>query len=133
MPSFTVSGDEDAKDIPARRDGITVVAMQNHVSKRHTKAPTHGRRGFHRNSESNCETEASQLLPVWPKELRDRSFAGRRTLIAIIERELRKERRLGLASHRGYDIARHAKLAQLLRHEREALRAFAVSANETSR
>jgi hypothetical protein len=98
--------------------------MENRVSKRHKNSLANQRFGSCRNSESTVAPHASQLLPVWPKDLSDRSRPGRQKLIAIIERELRKERRLGLAGHRGYDIARHAKLVQLLRAERDAFRAL---------
>ncbi len=103
--------------------------MQTRVSKRHTEAPRNIGRSFFRSTESSRGPESSQLLPVWPKELNDRTLAGRQALIAIIERELRKERRLGMAANSAYDIARHAKLVRLLKEEREALRQLACRDN----
>jgi hypothetical protein len=93
--------------------------MQDRVSKQHTNAPAN-RRIVIRNSESEGEHSAAHLLPVWPKDLHDRTLAGRRKLISVIERELRKERRRGIAGDRAYDVARHAKLVRFLREEREA-------------
>jgi hypothetical protein len=95
--------------------------MYNRVSNRHTTAADNARPSVLRKSESNSAIEALQLLPVWPKEIGDRTDQGRRKIIAIIERELRKERRRGIAGDRAYDLARHARLAQLLRKEREGL------------
>ncbi len=95
--------------------------MMKRVSKRDRKPPADTWSGNRRNSESSSQEDALRCLPIWPKDLNDRSLAGRRNLVAIIEREVRKERRLGLARHRSYDIARHAKLAQLLKDERRQL------------
>jgi hypothetical protein len=82
-----------------------------------------------RNSESSCAGDGAeilplQILPIWPKDLFDRSSTGRKKLIAVIERELRKERQRGLAGDAAYDLARHAKLVEILRKERRALAAF---------
>ncbi|MFT3731028.1 MAG: hypothetical protein QM780_06310 [Hyphomicrobium sp.] len=63
-------------------------------------------------------------MPVWPKDLSDRSREGRLKLIAVIERELRRERRRGASGNRAYDIARHAHLVQLLRQERAEFSVF---------
>ncbi|HET6390766.1 hypothetical protein [Hyphomicrobium sp.] len=52
---------------------------------------------------------------------------GRKKLLAIIERELRKERRRGIAGHAAYDLVRHAKLVRLLKEERQSLTAFELS------
>ncbi len=98
--------------------------MEKRVSKRHTNTTTHAWSGVFRNSESSGGPDASQLLPIWPKDLSDRTRAGRQNLIAIIERELRKERRRGIAGNRAYDISRHAKLVQLLKAERDELLAL---------
>jgi hypothetical protein len=65
-----------------------------------------------------------KILPIWPKDLIDRSPAGRRKLIVVIERELRKERLRGRAGNAAYDVARHAKLVEILREERRALAAL---------
>lgn len=103
--------------------------MRDRVSIRDTKVPTNEWNVGIRNSESSrasdvVQISALQILPIWPKDLIDRSPAGRRKVIAVIERELRKERRRGLARNAAYDVARHAKLVQILREERRALTAF---------
>jgi hypothetical protein len=95
--------------------------MDKRVSKQHRYLPTDAWSGGRRNSESISPENVLRCLPVWPKDLSDRSVEGRKSLIAIIEREVRKERRLSLALNRCYDIARHAKLAQLLKDERREL------------
>jgi hypothetical protein len=96
--------------------------MQNRVSNRDKATPADASRRVCRKPESNSALADLQLLPVWPKDICNRTPEGRRKLIAIIERELRKERRRGVASDRAYDITRHARLARLLREERTALR-----------
>lgn len=101
--------------------------MQNHVSIRDTKAPRNTRRTGVRNSEASCAGDVAQLLPIWPKDLGDRSREGRKKLVAVIERELRKERQRGFAGNAAYDVARHAKLSHLLKHERRALVALELS------
>ena len=95
--------------------------MQKRVPKRDRATLTHAVHSDVRNSESSCWLDLVRILPVWPKDLSDRSPAGRKHLIAIIEREMRKERRLGNAGSRSYDLARHAKLARLLKGERRDL------------
>jgi hypothetical protein len=95
--------------------------MHNCVSNRHKTTPDDARLPVFRKPESNCAPDALQLLPVWPKEICDRTDQGRRKIIAIIERELRKERRRGIAGDRAYDLARHSRLVRLLKEEREAL------------
>jgi hypothetical protein len=76
-----------------------------------------------RNSKASCASDLAKLLPLWPKELGDRSPAGRKKLIAVIERELRKERQRGIAGNGAYNVLRHAKLIQILKEERRALAA----------
>lgn len=95
--------------------------MHDCVSNRHKTTPGDAGLSVFRKPESNCAPDALQFLPVWPQEICDRSGPGRRKIIAIIERELRKERRRGIAGDRAYDLARHSRLAQLLRAERDAL------------
>jgi hypothetical protein len=118
---FTLVEAEGAKLIPAPHRGRTVAVMQNHVLKRHKSTPTIAWPVSARNSESSYRPAPESILPVWPKDLSDRTRTGREKLIAIIERELRKERRRGIAGERAYDLARHAHLARLLREERDAL------------
>jgi hypothetical protein len=74
-----------------------------------------------------------QILPVWPKDLADRSRAGREKLIRIIERELRKERRRGQCGECAYDITRHAALAWMLKAERDSLRGAVCAMRATVR
>lgn len=118
---FTLTSALSEKVIPASRNRRRVGGMQNRVSIRDTRAPRKTWRGSHRNSESSCAPGAAQLLPVWPKDLADRSLEGRRKLVALIEREIRKERRRGLACNAAYDVARHARLNHLLKEERRSL------------
>ena len=74
-----------------------------------------------RKSEAIPADDAARFLPLWPQELKDRSFEGRKTLIAVIERALREERRRGRAGNRAYDLARHAALYRMSKQERAAL------------
>lgn len=124
---FTLTGSHSQKDIPVSRDRRTVSGMQNRVSIRDSRAPRNTWRGVHRKSESSCARDAAQLLPIWPKDLADRSPEGRRKLVALIEREIRKERRRGLACNAAYDVARHARLNHLLKEERRSLSALELS------
>lgn len=65
--------------------------------------------------------DLAPLLPLWPRELTDLSMAGRRHVIARLERALRDERRRGFSGHWSYDLVRHAALAKALKAERQAL------------
>lgn len=95
--------------------------MQNRPTRRDARTPSKERRVDRRHLQSASAQDALRLLPVWPKDLSNRTPDGRRNLIAIIERELRRERRRGTAGDRAYDLARHVKLVQLLRQERQSL------------
>lgn len=106
--------------------------MAKETSERTARAPSTGRQASFRFSEQDFASQALQLLPVWPKDLRDRTPSGRRKLIAIIEREVRKERRRGIAGDRAYDIMRHAKLARLLRAERQSFLTLACLKHQRS-
>ncbi|MEQ1651268.1 MAG: hypothetical protein ABL897_02140 [Hyphomicrobium sp.] len=72
-----------------------------------------------------CDTERrnelARLLPLWPNDIADLSIAGRRRIIAALERALRAERCRGKAGHWAYDLARHAALIRSWRLERVAL------------
>lgn len=70
--------------------------------------------------EQRCR-ELSRLLPLWPLELADVSLAGRRRIVALMERALRAERTRGHAGHWAYDLARHAALHRAWISERAAL------------
>lgn len=106
--------------------------MQNRVSIRDNRAPRNAWRYGARNTEASG-TEASgagdalQLLPLWPRDLANRTAEGRKKLVAVIERELRKERRRGIAGSTAYNVARHAKLVRLLKDERRSLAALELS------
>ena len=65
-----------------------------------------------------------RLLPLWPRDLADRSLDGRKKLIAVLERALRQERRRGHAGHSAYAIERHAALYRALKKERASLSAL---------
>lgn len=110
--------------------------MHNRPARRDTRTPSNERRVDHRHLQPASAQDALRLLPVWPKDLSNRTPDGRRNLIAIIERELRKERRRGIAGDRAYDLARHVKLVRLLRQERHSLLAIIgrqTGANGTGR
>jgi len=94
--------------------------MQDRSFKRCARASSDGWLSARRHSDARFTIDDVRLLPVWPKDLRDRTLAGRRKLISIIERELRKERQRGIAGARTYDVARHAKLVRLLKEERRS-------------
>lgn len=101
--------------------------MQNRVSIRDTKAPRNVWRSDARNSEANGAGDAVQLLPLWPRDLGNRTAEGRKKLVAVIERELRKERQRGIAGSTAYNVSRHAKLARLLKDERRSLARLELS------
>ncbi|WP_156150731.1 hypothetical protein [Hyphomicrobium sp. 99] len=126
-PSFTLTGSGSQKDIPASRACRTFDGMQNRVSIRDIRAPGNARRVNARNSESSCARDALRLLPLWPRDLGNRTLEGRKKLVAVIERELRKERQRGIAGNAAYDVARHAKLVRLLKDERQSLIAIELS------
>lgn len=63
----------------------------------------------------------ARVLPLWPHELADESLAGRRSILARLERALRAERRRGVAGHWAYDLARHIELLRVYRHEQALL------------
>lgn len=65
--------------------------------------------------------ELTRLLPLWPEVIADRSIAGRRKLVATIERALRAERCRGRGGHWAYDLARHAALYRAFKRECAAL------------
>lgn len=66
--------------------------------------------------------ELARLVPLWPAEIADTSLAGRRRLVAKLERVLRAERQRGLAGHWTYDLTRHAELLRVWRRETAALK-----------
>lgn len=52
------------------------------------------------------------LIPLWPRELKTQSLEAQQRLLVKLRRALRVERRLGLAGHWTYDLARHARLLE---------------------
>jgi hypothetical protein len=58
-----------------------------------------------------------KLVPLWPHEAADMSYAGRLRLLSKLRRALRKERQKGLAGHWAYDLARHQTLLRTYRAE----------------
>jgi hypothetical protein len=77
-----------------------------------------------RKSEASPAGDVARFLPLWPQELSDRSFEGRKKLIAVVERALREERRRGRAGDWAYDLTRHAALYRMLKQERAELAAW---------
>ena len=74
----------------------------------------------------------AQLLPLWPRELADKTLAGRGKRVALLRKALRAERQRGLAGHWTYDLARHWGLLRWYRIEVIEL-AEATTANLTVR
>jgi len=71
-----------------------------------------------------------RVLALWPHEVEDESPAGRRTILAKLQRALRAERRRGISGHWTYDLARHI---ELLRVYKEELAAFTGAEPSDSR
>ena len=76
----------------------------------------------------NHIADLAKLLPLWPKQIDDRSIPGRRALLSALERALRLERKRARAGHFAYDLARHSALVKIWRLEVEALAALAPGA-----
>jgi len=98
--------------------------MRESVSKRNTKTATSCATVKVGNSESSCVDDVVRLLPLWPRDLADRSLEGRKKLIAVLDRALRQERRRGHMGHSAYDLEKHAALYRALKKERAALDAL---------
>ncbi|NJO34736.1 MAG: hypothetical protein HC869_18055 [Rhodospirillales bacterium] len=64
--------------------------------------------------------ELPRVLPLWPHELDDESFEGRRSIVYKLRRALRAERQRGIAGHWTYDLARHVELVRIYRLELSA-------------
>ena len=77
--------------------------MRDSVSIRNTKAATSRATVNLGNSESSCVDDVVRLLPLWPRDIADRSLEGRKKIVAVLERALRQERRRGHAGHSAYD------------------------------
>ena len=95
--------------------------MRDSVSIRNITAQPMRSASWLRKSGANPAGDVTRFLPLWPQELSDRSCEGRKRLISVIERALRKERQRGRAGDWAYDLARHAALYRMLKQERAAL------------
>jgi hypothetical protein len=62
-------------------------------------------------------TDLPRVLPLWPRELDDESPQGRLAVLSKLRRALRAERCRGIAGNWTYDLARHAELLRVYRHE----------------
>jgi hypothetical protein len=98
--------------------------MQHNVSIRNISTRTNDSGAGRFNPKARDIDEQQRLLPLWPREMADRSLKGREKLIAALDRALRRERRHGRAGHPAYDIERHASLSRMLKEERAALAAL---------
>lgn len=63
------------------------------------------------------ERDLPRLIPVGPRELILNSVADHARLVAKLRTALRRERQRGAAGHWTYDVARHARLLEVYRHE----------------
>jgi len=102
--------------------------MRDSVSFWNSTAPATQSNARHGKPEANCVEDFARLLPLWPQEVADRSFEGRKKLIAVLERALREERRRGRRGDGAYDLARHAALHRILKEERVALSTLQMQA-----
>jgi hypothetical protein len=107
--------------------------MQHNVSIRNILERTNGSGAGRFNPETSYIDDPRRLLPLWPRELADRSLEGRKKLIAALDRALRMERCRGRAGHPGYDLIRHASLSRMLKRERAALSAFQLFMGRSAR
>jgi len=57
------------------------------------------------------------LIPVWPKEIANRSIEGSLRIIRLVHKALRSERTRGKAGHWTYDFNRHISLTRALKAE----------------
>ena len=58
-----------------------------------------------------------RLVPLWPHEVADTSYAGRLRLLSKLRGALRQERQKGLSGHWAYDLVRHRELVRTYRSE----------------
>jgi hypothetical protein len=95
--------------------------MRDDVPFRNIKKPAAHRTRTHGNPEAISNDDIVRMLRLWPHEFNDKSVAGRKRFIALIEHALREERRRCRAGHIAYDVARHATLCRLLKQQRAGL------------
>lgn len=72
---------------------------------------------------SMTRARIGRIIPLTEAERSDLTPAGRRAVIARLERALRAERRRGISGHWTYDLSRHLALKQALASERAWLTA----------
>ena len=77
-----------------------------------------------RRDETRRLADLERLLPLWPREIGDRSVGGRERLVATLARALRAERRRAHGNHWAYDLSRHAALVRIFAIERDELMAL---------
>jgi hypothetical protein len=75
------------------------------------------------------ERDLARLIPVWPREIEDRSAKGALHILAKLRRALRAERTRGLAGHWSYDLNRHLGLLSAFKAELAAYRTMRLSCN----
>ena len=75
------------------------------------------------------ERDLAKLIPLWPREIEDRSTKGALHILAKLRRALRSERTRGLAGHWSYDLNRHLGLLSAFKGELAAYRAIQLSCN----
>lgn len=72
------------------------------------------------------ERDLPRLAALWPQEAADTSPEGLTRTVARLLAALRRERRLGLAGHWSYDLARHRALL-LAAHDEQVRLSAAMS------
>lgn len=58
--------------------------------------------------------EMARLVPLYPSEIHDLSIAGRLRIIALFNRAICGQHRLGTTAHWAYDLSRHRAIRQAL-------------------
>ncbi|AGK58114.1 hypothetical protein HYPDE_32198 [Hyphomicrobium denitrificans 1NES1] len=107
--------------------------MQHNVSIRNITIRTNDSVAGRFNSKARYIDDQQRLLPLWPREMADRSLEGREKLIAALDRALRRERCHGRAGHPAYNLERHASLSRMLKEERAALAVLLSRAHQSQR
>ena len=66
------------------------------------------------------DRDLPRLIPLWPKDLQDRSPSARIKLLGKLRQALRQERRRGTSGHWTYSVSRHKALLDAYRCEARA-------------
>lgn len=74
----------------------------------------------------------SQLVPLWPHEIADRSVAGQERICRLLRHALRQERQRGIGGHWTYDLTRHAALSRTLVRELRKLEHMYAAAKKAA-